>query len=396
MQHQSNRSLFFENLALTSDFPMALEIDRAQGVYMFDEKGKSYIDFISGISVNNVGHANQYILDAIINQVKKHSHVMVYGEFIQSPQVNFAKLLSSTLPENLNTVYFTNSGAEAIEGASKLAKRVTKRTQMISFKNAYHGSTHGALSLMGDEYFKQEFRPLLPDILILDSTNFDELELISEDTACVVIETIRGEAGCHLNLPGYLAALRKKCSQVGALLILDEIQCGMGRTGTVWAFEQEGIVPDILCTAKGLGGGMPLGAFISSSKLMNELRNNPVLGHITTFGGHPVSCAAGKAALELILRENWLNEVSRKEQIIRGRLSHSAIKQIRGRGLLLAVELENFEVNLKFIHRCLDLGLITDWFLFCNNSFRIAPPLSISFEELEKALDIILEALNGL
>jgi acetylornithine/N-succinyldiaminopimelate aminotransferase len=394
MEHLSNRSLFFENLALTSDFPMALEIESAKGVYMYDANGKSYIDFISGISVSNVGHGNSNVIEAIKSQADKHAHLMVYGEFIQSPQVNYAKLLSSTLPESLNNVFFTNSGAEAIEGAIKLAKRASGRTEMISFKDAYHGSTHGALSLMGNEFFKQAFRPLLPDVKILLTDSIGELDKISESTACVVIETLRGESGAEENSIEFLMALRKKCTDTGALLIFDEIQCGMGRTGKIWAFEHYNVIPDILVTAKGLGGGMPLGAFISSAYLMGQLRNNPVLGHITTFGGHPVCCAAGMAALELIMNENWLNEVDAKEKLIRKKLVHPIIKQIRGKGLMLAAELESFEVNLAFIKYCLEFGLITDWFLFCDNAFRIAPPLCISFEEIETALAIILKALD--
>jgi len=396
MQHLSNRSLFFENLALTSDFPMSLEIESAKGIYMFDARGKSYIDFISGISVSNVGHGNPKVVDAIKNQADKHAHLMVYGEFIQSPQVNYAKLLSSTLPENLNNVFFTNSGTEAIEGAIKLAKRATGRTEMISFKDSYHGSTHGALSLMGNEIFKQAFRPLLPDVKILLTESIDELNKISEETACVIIETVRGEAGAVENSKEFLQALKNKCTETRALLIFDEIQCGMGRTGKIWAFEHYNVVPDILVTAKGLGGGMPLGAFISSTYLMNQLRNNPVLGHITTFGGHPICCAAGMAAMELILNENWINEVEMKENYIRQNLTHPLIKQIRGKGLMLAAELESFEMNLEFIKYCLDLGLITDWFLFCDNSFRIAPPLCITFDELESAIKIITAALNRL
>ena len=394
MEHVSNRSLFFENLALTSDFPMSLEIESAKGVFMYGSDGKSYLDFISGISVSNVGHGQPKVIDAIMKQADKHAHLMVYGEFIQSPQVKYAKLLSTTLPENLNNVFFTNSGTEAIEGAIKLAKRATGRTEMISFKDSYHGSTHGALSLMGNEFFKQAFRPLLPDVKILLTDSIDELNRISEQTSCVVIETLRGEAGAKENSKEFLQELRKKCTETGALLIFDEIQCGMGRTGKLWAFEHYNVVPDILVTAKGLGGGMPLGAFISSTYLMKQLRNNPVLGNITTFGGHPVCCAAGMAALELILSENWLNEIPEKEKFIRENLRHSSIQQIRGKGLMMAAELESFEVNLAFIKCCLELGLITDWFLFCDNSFRIAPPLCISFKELDEALQIINSALD--
>lgn len=394
MLHQSNRSLLFGNMAVTSDFPMALQVKSAKGSIIEDVSGKKYIDFISGIAVNNLGHNHPVVTEAIKQQVDKHMHVMVYGEFVQSPQVEFATVLVESLPSKLNSVYFTNSGAEAIEGALKLAKRATGRTEIVSFSDSYHGSTAGALSIMGNEYFKQAFRPLIPDVKILPSSNFESLSQLSENTAAVVIETVRGESGAKLHPQNYLKQLQCICDKYGILLIADEIQCGIGRTGTMWAFEQEEFIPDVLCTAKSLGGGMPLGAFIANHNLMKELRNNPVLGHITTFGGHPVSCAAGKAAFQLINTPEVLNSIFEKEKFIRNKLVHNKVKEINGRGLMLAAKLENFDINLKFIYTALNNGLITDWFLFCNDSFRIAPPLNITFHELDTAMDIIIKSLN--
>jgi acetylornithine/succinyldiaminopimelate/putrescine aminotransferase len=321
-------------------------------------------------------------------------HVMVYGELIESPQVQYAHQLALQLPEKLNSVYFTNSGAEATEGAMKLAKRITGRPNIVAFKNSYHGSTQGALSVMGDEYWRNAYRPLLPGVIHADYNTFSALDYIDEHTACVIAEPIQAEMGIKAPDRQWMQALYQKCKQVGAMLVLDEIQTGFGRTGTLFAFEQFGIVPDILLLGKALGGGMPLGAFVSSTDNMNAFTDHPILGHITTFGGHPVCCAAGMAALELILSENWLNEIPNKEKFIRENLRHPSIKQIRGRGLMMAAELESFEVNLAFIKYCLELGLITDWFLFCDNAFRIAPPLCISFKELEKALQIINSALD--
>lgn len=381
-------------MAVTSDFPMALQVKSAKGSIIEDVSGKKYIDFISGIAVNNLGHNHPVVTEAIKQQVDKHMHVMVYGEFVQSPQVEFATVLVESLPSKLNSVYFTNSGAEAIEGALKLAKRATGRTEIVSFSDSYHGSTAGALSIMGNEYFKQAFRPLIPDVKILPSSNFESLSQLSENTAAVVIETVRGESGAKLHPQNYLKQLQCICDKYGILLIADEIQCGIGRTGTMWAFEQEEFIPDVLCTAKSLGGGMPLGAFIANHNLMKELRNNPVLGHITTFGGHPVSCAAGKAAFQLINTPEVLNSIFEKEKFIRNKLVHNKVKEINGRGLMLAAKLENFDINLKFIYTALNNGLITDWFLFCNDSFRIAPPLNITFHELDTAMDIIIKSLN--
>lgn len=389
----NERELFYQHLAQTTPFPLALEIERAEGIYLFGKNGEKYMDLISGIAVSNVGHCNPEVIEAIRTQSEKYLHLMVYGEYVQSPQVELATLLCSVLPEKLDSVYFTNSGAEAIEGAMKLAKRFTGRTQIISFKDAYHGSTQGALSIMGNEKLKQAYRPLFPDVVIADTNSLPQ---ITEQTACVVIETIQGEAGIREFDKEFLQALRKKCTEVGALLILDEIQCAFGRTGKLFAFEHYGIEPDILCLAKSLGGGMPLGAFVSSNEIMSSLSNNPMLGHITTFGGHPVCCAAGLAALKFILREKqFVDEASKKGELIKQLLVHPAIKEVRGKGLMLAAEFEDFTFNKKVIDRCIQHGVITDWFLFCDNSMRIAPPLIITESEIRNACRIILESIEA-
>lgn len=390
----SQRQLFLNHLAQTSPAPIGLEIERAEGVYLFDVEGKKYIDLISGISVSNVGHCHSKVIAAISQQSTKYMHLMVYGEYIQSPQVELAKKLSENLPSNLNSCYFTNSGSEAIEGALKLAKRYTKRTKIISCKNAYHGSTQGALSIMGNEYFKQSFRPLLPEIYHIEFNNFNDLNLITEQTACVVIETIQGEAGVIVPQNDYLKAVAAQCKKTGTLLILDEIQCGFGRTGKLFAFEHFNVVPDILCLAKGMGGGMPIGTFISSKKIMECLTNNPVLGHITTFGGNAVCCAASLATLNIILDEKLVDEVEEKETLFKKLLQHPKIKEIRGKGLLLAVQLQNAEQNFASIEKCIKNEVITDWFLFNDSSMRIAPPLTISKQEIEMACDVILKALE--
>jgi acetylornithine/N-succinyldiaminopimelate aminotransferase len=388
------RQLFLANNAQTTDFPLLLEFERAEGVNLYDTAGKAYIDLISGIGVSNLGHSNPHVINAIKQQVDKYMHLMVYGEYVQTPQVRFAEKLVSILPDNLQSVYFVNSGAEAVEGALKLAKRFTGRQQIISFHNSYHGSTHGALSVMGNEDFKQAYRPLLPGVNFIRFNNIDDLQYITGQTACVIIETIQGEAGIRVPDAAYMQALRKRCDEMGTLLILDEIQAAFGRTGKLFAFEHFGIVPDILLLAKALGGGMPIGAFISSNKIMSALKENPILGHITTFGGHPVCCAAGLAALEVLLDENLVTQVAEKEVLMRSLLIHPAIKQIRGKGLMLAIELENFDLNKKIIDRCIEHGVITDWFLHCDNSMRIAPPLIISDDEIKTACAVIVEAIS--
>lgn len=390
----TNRQVFLNNLAQTSTTPLALEIEKAEGVYLYDNKGKKYIDFISGIAVSNVGHRHPKVIAAIEAQLGKYMHLMVYGEYVQSPQVLLAQKLASLLPKSLSSIYFVNSGSEATEGAMKLAKRYTGRTQIISFQNAYHGSTQGSLSIMGGELFKNAYRPLLPDTLQIEYNSIEELEKITRRTACVVVETIQGEAGALVPSQKFLVALRRRCSDVGALLVLDEVQCGFGRTGSFFAFEQFNIEPDILTIAKGMGGGMPIGAFISSKEIMNTLTNNPVLGHITTFGGHPVSCAASIACIEVIEEENLVEQVSDKEKLIRSLLKNSNIKQIHGRGLLLAVEFEFSAINMKVIDNCIKNGVIVDWFLFADNKMRIAPPLTITKDEIKNACEIIIASIE--
>ncbi|MDB5159009.1 MAG: aminotransferase class III-fold pyridoxal phosphate-dependent enzyme [Mucilaginibacter sp.] len=388
------RQLFLANNAQTTDFPLLLEFERAEGVYLYDTDGKAYIDLISGIGVSNLGHGNPHVIEAIKQQVDKYMHLMVYGEYVQTPQVRFAEKLVSILPENLQSVYFVNSGAEAVEGALKLAKRFTGRQQIIACKNSYHGSSHGALSVMGNEDFKQAYRPLLPGVNFIRFNHITDLDLITTQTACVIIETIQGEAGIRVPDITYMQALRKRCDETGTLLILDEIQAALGRTGKLFAFEHFGIVPDILLLAKALGGGMPIGAFISSNKIMDALKENPILGHITTFGGHPVCCAAGLAALEVLLNEGLINTVTEKETIMRTLLAHPAIKEVRGKGLMLAIELENFDTNKKIIDHCIANGVITDWFLHCDNAMRIAPPLIITHDQIKDACKVILEAID--
>ena len=388
------RQLFLSNNAQTTNFPLLLEFERAEGIYMYDKQGRPFIDLISGIGVSNLGHSNPYVINAIKEQVDKYMHLMVYGEYVQTPQVRFAEKLASLLPAGLQSVYFTNSGAEAVEGALKLAKRYTGSRQIIACQNSYHGSTHGALSVMGNEEFKQAYRPLLPGVNFIRFNEVDDLQLITGETACVIIETVQGEAGIRVPGLSYMQALRARCYETGTLLILDEIQAAFGRTGKLFAFEHFGIVPDILLLAKALGGGMPVGAFIASKAIMSVLTENPILGHITTFGGHPVCCAAGLAALEVLINDDLVSQVAAKEAKFRELLVHPAIKQIRGKGLMLAVELDNFDLNKKIIDRCIENGVITDWFLHCSNAMRIAPPIIITFNEIKKACEVIIEAID--
>ena len=395
MRSFTNRQLFQKFLAPTSDNPLALEIVKAKGIYLYDKEGKSYIDLISGIAVSNVGHRNKKIISAIKKQLDLYMHLMVYGEYIQSPQVLLAQaLVNSTKIPSLNQVYFTNSGTEAVEGAMKLAKRYTGRTNFISCMNAYHGSTQGALSLAGDENFKNSFRPLLPNITHINYGCEGDLVHINNKTAAIIIEIIGGESGVRKASKSYFKSLRKRCDETGTLLIIDEIQTGFGRTGTFWAYEEMEIVPDVLLTAKGMGGGMPIGAFIANKNLMKSLSFDPVLGHITTFGGHPVNCAASLATLNYIIDDNLMEKVPSKSQLFKDLLIHPMIKEVRAAGLMIAVEFENFEIIQKIIANCLKSGLITDWFLFCNNSLRIAPPLIITKKEIKIACKIILQAIN--
>jgi acetylornithine/succinyldiaminopimelate/putrescine aminotransferase len=390
----SQRQLFLNHLAQTSDFPLMLEIEKAEGVYLYSTEGKAYLDLISGIGVSNVGHRHPAVLAAIQEQLDKYLHVMVYGEFVQSPQVALAQAITNTLPTPLNSCYLVNSGTEAVEGALKLAKRYTGRTELISCYNSYHGSTQGALSMSGDENFKRAYRPLLPGIRHINYNKPEDLAVISEQTAAVLIETIQGEAGVRLPDAGYLQALRKRCTETGTLLILDEIQVGFGRTGHFWAFEAYGIIPDIVVSAKGMGGGMPIGAFMASQEMMGVFRNNPMLGHITTFGGHPVSAAASLATLKLIQEQQLYASANEKGALFEELLKHPAILQIRRKGLMMAAEFESFEVLKQVIDAAIEKGLITDWFLFCNNSMRIAPPLTITHEEIKSACRVILDAIE--
>ncbi len=389
----SQRQIFLTQLAQTSPIPLALEIDYAEGCWLYDVNDKKYLDLISGISVSSIGHRHHAVVQAIKDQVDKYLHVMVYGEFIQSPQVSFAALLTSQLPDNLNCVYFTNSGTEATEGAMKLAKRVTGRHEIIGFSNSYHGSTQGALSIAGGEWFKNSFRPLIPGNRQIRFNNFDDLELITRRTAAVFMEPLQAEAGAVLPENGFLAAVRKKCTETGALLVFDEIQTAFGRTGSLFYFQHENVVPDILMLGKALGGGMPLGAFIADQKLMNAFTHDPVLGHITTFGGHPVSCAAGKAAFEVLLHSEWVASVSEKEKLFRDNLKDPNIKAVHGKGLLLAIEVSGFDKVKSTIQKCIDEGLITDWFLFNDKCIRVAPPIIISNEEIMIACEIIKKSL---
>jgi acetylornithine/succinyldiaminopimelate/putrescine aminotransferase len=383
------------HIAQTSPAPLALEIVKAEGCTLTDASGKTYIDLIGGISVANVGHRHPVVIDAIQKQLDAYLHIMVYGEFIESPQVQYAKLLTEHLPQNLNSVYFTNSGAEAVEGAMKLAKRVTGRTQLIAFNDSYHGSTQGALSIMGDEYWRQAYRPLLPDVLHLRYNHFESLGEISNQTACVVVETVQAEAGVIAPAKDWMKALRKKCTETGTLLVMDEIQAGFGRTGKLWGFENFDVVPDILLLGKALGGGMPLGAFIADKPLMDKFTENPVLGHITTFGGHPVCCAAGAAALNALLAEKWIDTVQQKKNLFLSLLNHPAIVSIRSCGLWLAIEFASFERNKMVIDYCISNGVLTDWFLFAPQCMRISPPLIITQEQIIESCEVIFQACNN-
>lgn len=390
----SLKQLFLLNTAQTSSSPKLLEIERSEGMYLFSPEGKRYMDLISGFAVSNLGHRHPKVVQAIKDQLDRFMHITVFGEYVQAPQVKLAEKLSNLLPENLSSVYFVNSGAEATEGALKLAKRFTNRSEIIAFDKAYHGSTHGALSVMGNEQYKQAYRPLLPDIRFIKLNDPGALDWITENTAAVILETIQGEAGIRVPDLDYLKALRKRCSEKGALLILDEIQAGFGRTGKLFAFEHFGIVPDVLLLAKGMGGGMPIGAFIASKEIMGVLKENPILGHITTFGGHPVSCAASLASLETILEEELIAQVPGKEKLFRDLLKHPKIKEIRGKGLMLGIDLGGFSRVEQVSNNCQDKGLIIDWFLHYDGALRLAPPLIISEAEIREACQIILEAIE--
>lgn len=390
----NQRELFLQHVAQTSDAPLALEIVAAEGCKMYDRQGKEYIDVISGISVCNVGHRNPKVVQAIKDQVDQYMHIMVYGELIESPQVQYATKLASLLPATLNSVYFTSSGAEATEGAMKLAKRLTGRHNMVAFHDSYHGSTQGALSVMGSEYWRNAYRPLIPGIKHVHHNQFESLDAIDEHTACVIAEPIQAERGVMSPSIAWMKALRQRCTETGALLVLDEIQTGFGRTGTLFAFEQFDVVPDIILLGKALGGGMPLGAFVASKEMMDSFTLNPVLGHITTFGGHPVCCAAGLAALEFLVEEKLQDQVHKKEMLFRELLQHPAIKSFRSAGLLMAIEFDAWETNKKVIDLCISKGVFTDWFLFASHCMRLAPPLIIEEDEICRACGIILSCCD--
>lgn len=389
----NTRTIFLNHVAQTSPEPLALDIIKAEGNYLYTQDGKTYLDLIGGISVCNLGHGNQQIKDAIKSQVDDYLHVMVYGELIQSPQTQYAEAITKLLPQKLDCVYFTNSGAEATEGALKLARRVTGKTDIVAANNSYHGSTLGALSVMGDEYWRNAYRPLLPGVRHHNYNSQELLEAINENTSCVLLETVQAEAGIIEPNIEWLKDVRQRCDRYGAMLIFDEIQCGFGRTGKLWGFEHYNIVPDIILLGKALGGGMPLGAFVSSYDNMQLFTANPVLGHITTFGGHPVSCAAGNAALSILSNSEHIAQVQSKADLFISLLKHDHIKAVRSKGLLIAVELDSSEHVLTAIKQCLQKGLFTDWFLFAPNCIRIAPPLTITEDEIRKACDIITSSL---
>lgn len=389
------RELFFKYVGQTSSAPLGIEIKKAEGVFLYSADGKPYIDLVSGVSVSNIGHGNRAVIEAVKEQIEKYAHLMVYGEIIEAPQVMHAELLSSVNDPKLNCVYYVNSGSEANEAALKLAKRVTGRRELISCRNAYHGSTHGALSMMGSESFKNSFRPLLPCVRHIGFGDFGDLELITSDTAAVLIEPVQGEGGVILPPEGYMELLRKRCDQTGALLIFDEVQTGFGRCGSMFAYQKSGVVPDMMTLAKALGGGMPLGALVTSQELMKAWQTDPPLGHITTFGGHPVSCAAAYASLKYIIDNGIVNDVDRKAQRFRDSLAgHPKVKEIRNSGLLMAVDLGDSKAAYNILYRLLDEGVMTDWFLFQPDSFRIAPPLVISDNEIDMAVEKIWKALD--
>lgn len=390
----TQRQLFLQRLAPTSPGPLLLEIEKGEGVYLYDTKGKAYLDLIAGIGVSGLGHCHPKVTEAVKKQTDRYLHTMVYGEYVLSPQVQLADLMIQNLPENLNSVYFVNSGTEATEGAMKLAKRFTGRTEIIAARNAYHGSTQGSASLMSPTTFTQAFYPLLPDIKHINFNCETCLLNITKKTACVIVETIQGEAGVYPPLPDYLQQLRRRCTEVGALLVFDEIQAGYGRTGSLWAFQQQNAIPDILLLAKGMGGGMPIGAFVSSQEIMKVFSFDPILGHITTFGGHPVSAAAGLATLKVLLEEDYISQVAQKEKLFLSLLQHPAIEAVRHAGLWFAVELRDFDFLQAVINECLEQGLITDWFLFNNRSLRIAPPLIITEEQIRWACGVIVGAID--
>lgn len=394
------RKQFLQNVGQTSPSPLLIEVARAEGVFFYTPEGKRYYDLVAGVSVNNVGHGNPKVVQAVCSQAEQYMHIMVYGEMVERPQVRYAARLAELLPPALSCVYFLNSGSEAVEGALKIAKRYTGRTQLISFRRAYHGSTLGPLSIMGSpegELYKNAFRPLVPDVDSIEFGDFSQIERITSRTAAVLVEPVQGEAGVRIPPEGFLEALRRRCTETGTLLIFDEIQTGFGRTGSLFAFQKYGVVPDIMCVAKAFGGGMPLGGFISSPEIMNTLTFNPVLGHITTFGGHPVCCAAGLAALEYLLEEKLTEQVEAKgalyQTLIEG---HPQVKEIRRSGLLMAVELGDSDKMYRIMELFKQYGILSDWFLFCDTAFRISPPLTISEQQIRESSHIVLDCLDRL
>jgi acetylornithine/N-succinyldiaminopimelate aminotransferase len=385
---------FYRHIAQTSDNPIGLEISHAQGIYLYTTDGRRYTDFISGIAVSSLGHSHPKVVQAVQEQAAKHMHVMVYGEFIQKSQSDLAELLVSQLPESLQRIYFVNSGTEANEGALKLAKKHTRRTKLVAFKNSYHGDTHGSLSVTGRDVYRDPYLPLLPDVHFLDFNSSEGFEQIDENTACVILEPIQGEGGIIAADPVWLKTLRARCTEVGALLIFDEIQSGFGRTGTLFVFQQYGVVPDILCMAKAMGGGLPLGAFASSDAIFEAFKYGPPLNHVTTFGGHPVSCAASHAALSALLSENLMSRAVVIESSVRDTLKHPSIKEIRGKGAMLGVQLHTYEQTKRVVETCFERGILLGWTLHSNTLIRVAPPLVISDDQLQETLNEILKVVD--
>jgi acetylornithine/N-succinyldiaminopimelate aminotransferase len=390
----TQRQLFLQHIGQTSDAPLCFEIEKAEGVYLYDTNGKKYIDAIGGISVANIGHSHPAVIEAITKQSQKYLHTMVYGEMVQSPQVQYAKALVDSLPKNLNAVFFTNSGTEATEGAMKLAKRHTGRNKIIAFNKSYHGSTQGALSLIGDEYWRNAYRPLLPEVYHYNYNDDAVLKYITNDIACVIVEPIQAESGVMAAKQDWLNDIRKACTENGVLLIFDEAQSGFGRTGTLWAMQRFNINPDILLLAKAIGGGMPLGAFIADKKIMDTLTHHPVLGHLSTFGGHPVSCAAGLAAFNVLKNATWLTEVEAKGKYMAQKLLAANIECFTQEGLWLAIFFKDYTTTKKIVDACIENGVFTDWFLFASNALRISPPLSISYMEIDEMCKILISCIK--
>lgn len=383
-------------LANTTAYPFSLDVDRSEGIYIIDKNGKKYYDLIAGISVSNLGHQHPAIVKRVKDQIDKHMHVMVYGEYSQSVQNDLAIKLTSLLPESLNCLYPVNSGTEANEAAIKLAKRATKRSRIIAFHGAYHGSTHGSMSLSGNEDKKNAFRPLLPNVFHLPFNDLDALDFIDNRVAGVIIEPIQGDAGVRIPSAAFMKKLRKICDENCILLIMDEIQTGMGRTGKLFAFEHFDVIPDILTIGKAFGGGMPIGGIVASQKLMSLFTNNPTLGHITTFGGHPVCCAAALASLEVLTKDHLINNVEEKGKLFEELLQHRLVKEIRRKGLFFAIDMNDPEIVQKVVNGCKDAGLLSFWFLSCPDSFRIAPPLTINKKEIIQSCKIIKNVFNNI